>query len=161
MDLTVRVKTTGPLWQPQLASAQVRSQVAQLLTAAALEVQRTVRLRSPVGATGYLRRSWSIQPAAPTRLVSSVYTNVEYALPVELGRRAEWVPIAPLELWVRRKLGISEPAATSVAWAISTKKSRTPTPGQFFFQRSLQETLPRIQRQLFDSLGLAVVSTLR
>ena len=50
--------------------------------------------------------------------ISGVATNI-YANYVEFGTKPHWPPVAPLELWVTRKFGLSGPEAQAVAHSIA------------------------------------------
>jgi len=73
--------------------------------------QAVVRLHEKVVgytpmAFGYLRKSIMPQVlVSHNEIMGTVSTSRDYALAVELGSRPHWPPLAPLILWVKRKLG--------------------------------------------------------
>lgn len=55
---------------------------------------------------------------------------------IEFGRRPAPIPIAPLQDWVRRKLGCTDPVrARGIAFAISKAAAKTKRPGLHVFER--------------------------
>lgn len=163
MRIHFQVHTEGKLFRPQDAVAEMRREVAKALTAAAWAITREIKIAAPVGATGYLRRSFLVIPARPSdgaSMAALIVSPAEYTLPVELGRRPAWVPIPPLELWVRRKLGIPEGESRQVAFLISRKKSRERTPGKHFIEKSWEKVIPVVQAQYFTPLGATLVGVL-
>lgn len=103
-----------------------------------------VQKATPVGVTGHLRRAWFmiVRKYQVTISNPSVYLNS-----LELGRPA--APISregriSLRLWVRRVMGVPEDQADHVTFLIARKKSKKPTPGQFFIKKTLNKIWPRI-----------------
>jgi len=93
-------------------------------------------------------------------LVGRVFDPVSYALPVELGSRPHWPPIAPIALWVRRKLGISdEREARSVAFLIARKISRVGSKPRLFFKRGFDSGKGRCV-SFFHTANARIVSRL-
>lgn len=55
---------------------------------------------------GHLRNSINAETIINSdQIIGQVKTSIPYALPVETGTKPHWPPLAPLVLWVRRKLG--------------------------------------------------------
>lgn len=125
-------------------------------------IQATVIKATPVGATGNLRRGWKIDVAGTLENPQIIISNPsEYLLPTELGRKSKFVPIEPLVLWVRRKLGIKPiKKATRVAWAISIWKSKNKTPGQKFVEEAVKVALPRAARQIKQIIEIRLTTIL-
>lgn len=94
----------------------------------------------PVGVTGQLRQGVSTSLAGEdVSLVGRVFDPVAYAMPVEAGSRPHFPPIGPIQLWVRRKLGISgERESRSVAFLVARAISRRGTPAREFFKRGFE-----------------------
>jgi hypothetical protein len=79
-----------------------------------------------------------------------VGTPLAYGIVVELGRRPgkRMPPLAPIELWARRMLGLDEEEAKKAAWAIARKISIKGFKGVGMFSKSLDELTPWIQQML-------------
>jgi len=127
--------------------------VAREMTAATTEAQllllREVKERTPTGATSALRES--IHADAPLReserIMGIVGTSIAHAVPVELGTRPHFPPIAPLVDWVRAKLGITDDdEATGVAFSIARKIALRGTLAIGMFHRGLTARESDIQR---------------
>lgn len=75
----------------------------------------------PVGATGLSRQAWGTNVQRGVTAVKGTVTNpLDYALFVDKGRApGKPPPIAPIELWVRRVLGIPAPESRSVAFLVA------------------------------------------
>ncbi|MFA7254311.1 MAG: hypothetical protein WC107_07240 [Patescibacteria group bacterium] len=55
---------------------------------------------------GHLRNSIGAETiVSADQILGHIKTSIPYALPVELGSKPHWPPLAPLILWVKRKLG--------------------------------------------------------
>jgi hypothetical protein len=95
-------------WQqaPQI----VAEELTRAMWTAELLLLRGVQEATPVGATGLLRQS--ISAREPQRLgnqvIGEVGTSIAHAAPVEIGTRPHFPPIAPLQDWVERKLGVTD-----------------------------------------------------
>lgn len=92
---------------------------------------------TPVGATGHLRQAWGTTVQRGTSAVKGTISNpLDYAPGVEKGQPAGTVADPDgLELWVRRKLGISPPQSRQVAFLIGRAIYRRGTKGQFMAQK--------------------------
>ena len=62
-----------------------------------------------------------------------VATPAIYGEPVELGTRPHFPPVAPLQHWVEKKLGLSGKEAKSVAYLIARAISKRGTPARKMF----------------------------
>ncbi len=116
------------------------------INAGVLHLKGAIQPETPVGVTGALRAGvqTSITGAA-TSIVGRVFDPVSYAIPVESGSRPHFPPVAPLQLWVRRKLGISdEREVRSVAFLIARKISRVGTKPVLMFRRSFDAHRDRV-----------------
>lgn len=140
----------GPFWESGRSEARAAKGAYQALLKAGLVLQSAVVQNTPVGVAGALRRAWFLKQDR-AQLSVSVVNPMEYALAVEQGRRPAFPPLKPIELWVRRKLGIPQPAAAFVALAIARKKAHRRTPGQKFAKNTFQ----RIQGELLAILQTA------
>lgn len=121
-------------WQqaPQI----VAEELTRAMWTAELLLLRGVQEATPVGATGLLRQS--ISAREPQRLgnqvIGEVGTSIAHAAPVEIGTRPHFPPIAPLQDWVERKLGVTdEHEARGVAFAIARRIATRGTKGAAMF----------------------------
>ena len=91
---------------------------------------------TPVGVGGQLQRSWTFTPASLDNPVSTVGTNSQYLLSVELGRQPGTGISAEgqtsVALWAKRKLRLSDQEATSFAYLLSRKYKAQGRPAQGF-----------------------------
>jgi len=159
MEIRAEVRAQGALAEGQSIEG-VRRSVWVHVVRAASALQGALVAATPVGAVGALRGAWQVVYDEPT-LTARVVNNMEYALPVELGRRAKMPPVAPIQLWVERKLGLSGDEAERAAWGIAKKKAKTATPGQHFVERTWDVAMPIIEREEFgDGLTLTIIKDL-
>jgi len=95
------------------------------------------------------------------KVIGLLGSLVPYAEPVEYGSRPHWPPLAPLELWVRRKLGVPAAQVKSVAYLVARKISRVGTQGYHMFRvgtvyaervapRLIERGLRNLERSLSD-----------
>jgi len=88
-------------------------------------------------------------------IIGRISTPSIYGAAVEFGTRPHWVPIEPLKLWARRKLGDE-----SIAYAVQRKIARVGTKGAFMFKRSFNNTKGRV-RKLFANASAAMLRDLK
>lgn len=117
------------------APREIGDQVHRTVTGIALDAEGGVIQNTPVGATGHLRQSITHDiSGSGIAIVGRVYsTDVPIKVAsVEEGRApGRMPPMAPIELWVRRKLGGDRNVAFLVARAIG----RRGTKGAHMFQK--------------------------
>jgi len=88
-------------------------------------------------------------------LVGIVGTPLVYGLPVELGRKpGKMPPIAPIKLWVVRKLGVKGPEADKVAYAIAWTIGKKGTTGAHMVEQAYDKAVsgPEIEQIWADEL---------
>ena len=85
-----------------------------------------------------------------------VGTANPYAVPVEMGTRPHFPPLAPIREWVEARLGVSADEVDSVAFLIARKISREGTQGQFMFRNAFQRLTPNIEATMRSALGRVV-----
>lgn len=112
-------------------------------------IETNVVSRTPVGVSGQLRQGWSSQVRG-TPLEATFYGKVMnpivYGLPVEEGRRpGKMPPIAPIELWVIRKLGIVGADSRGVAYLVARKIGRSGTKGAFMAKKGAEASISEIK----------------
>lgn len=118
--------------------AIVNEELGKAVNGATLVFKGTIQPLSPIN-TGILRQGVQTSiTGSGTEIVGKVFDPVAYAMPVEMGSRPHFPPIAPLQLWVRRKLGITdERESRSVAFLIARAISKRGTKAAEFFKRGI------------------------
>jgi len=113
-----------------------RGEVVPAVTEASMFAEREVKDRAPTSGAGTLRDSIGALPVAISgaAITGGVGTSLTYAAAVELGSKPHWAPIAPLQDWVQRKLGLSGDEAEAAARAIQRKIGHHGTKGHFMFR---------------------------
>lgn len=99
--------------------------------------EREVKEHTPTSGAGTLRDSIGALPVTITGTAvagGGAGTSLPYAAAVELGSKPHWAPIAPLQDWVQRKLGLSGEEVEAAAQAIQFKIARRGTKGHFMFR---------------------------
>lgn len=118
------------------ASREIGDQVHRTVTGIALDAEGGVIKNTPVGATGHLRQSITHDVSGSgIAIVGRVYsTDVPVKVAsVEEGRApGRMPPMAPIELWLRRKAGIN---SRSVAFLVARAIGRRGTKGAHMFQK--------------------------
>lgn len=114
-----------------------------------LLIEREVRERTPagVGAGGGLRGS--IHSQRPRRsfdgIIGVTGTSALHAIPVEVGTKPHFPPLAPLVEWVKVKLGLSDNEAYAAARGVQRKIGRKGTEGAHMFEKGLEAAEPQIE----------------
>ena len=143
------------------SSKVIDEEFRQALNAGVLHLKGQIQPATPVGVTSHLRQGvqTSITGAA-TSLVGRVFDPVAYAMAVEGGSRPHFPPVAPLQLWVRRKLGIgNEKEARSVAFLIARAISRRGTPAVRMFRNAWDANRDRVVG-FFEAANARIVARL-
>lgn len=116
----------------------------------------TPTYRTPVD-TGDYANSWRYQLTSEGGLLYSASNPPEKAGVIEEGRRAAWIPIAPLAEWVRRKLNCPDPKrARAIAYAISKYASTHPRKGLHVLGRAHPKIAEAMQRNVERELHVAI-----
>lgn len=147
----------------QRAADFANVEIARGLQTLAMEMERRVKLLTPVGVLGEAGLRGSIHGevrGTPAR-TAVIGTSIVYGAVVEHGRRPHQArpPIAPLELWVRRKLGVPADRARGVAFAVAWKIARKGFKGAKMFQRAHDEGLGLVRR-IWDQVGERIAARL-
>jgi hypothetical protein len=144
--------TTGPLalniTVPELdetlrdiegINEDVLAEMASTMRRAVDIAEASIVQYTPVGVSGDLRRAWGTTVTRGVSMVKGVISNpLDYALWAEKGRGpGKWPPRAPIELWVRRKLGISPPESHQVAFLVARAIGRRGTKGAHMAEKGL------------------------
>lgn len=105
---------------------------------------------------GLLRASFGTEVhGTPFDMTGIVGTSLIYGLPVEMGRKpGRMPPVAPIKLWVTRKLGIKGKAADQAAYAIAWSIGKKGTKGAFMVEQAYDKAVsgPEIERIWADEL---------
>lgn len=159
MRIDAEVNLEGDVFNGAKVQEGLRKALRGHLLGAALDYQGAVEQRTPFGVTGALRRGWITELVSDSEAV--VYNTEEYALAVEEGRRpGKGIPIEPLQLWVRRVLGLTNPVEIrSVAFLISRKAKLKGLEGQFFAADTFNDMLPAMNAEL-AKVGASIIKEL-
>lgn len=147
MRVSARMTARGPLFDPQVI-AKINQAIREAIWPVGLRAQALVARRTPVGATGKLRQSISLEPfnVGPIGFGVRIFSPLVYAPPVEFGSRPHFPPIEPIEYWVRRKLRITGKTSRQVAYLVARAISRRGTRAVETFQTTYQrDVLPAVQ----------------
>lgn len=152
--------------------AEIQSMLAQVpavterhtriaITKGLMLLQREIAEATPTGANQLLRKSIIAQPVqvSESGLIGVVGTSLNYAVPVEIGTRPHFPPLAPLQDWVVAKLGIEKKRAKSVAFLIARKISKQGTKGAFMFRDTFKRLQPTINGY-FSQARQAIIAEL-
>jgi len=77
---------------------------------------------------------------------AEIYTNVNYAQPVEFGSKPHFPPIAPLSDWSRKKLGLD------LGYVIARKISQEGTPAKPFMFPALEAERSNAPKNVANSM---------
>ncbi|GJM12790.1 MAG: hypothetical protein DHS20C12_11930 [Pseudohongiella sp.] len=142
-------------WLEQASQDSITELLAGV-TQAQLLYERHAKEGTPVGVGGGAGLRGSIASSQPQVLAEGVIglvgTSLAHALPVELGTKPHFPPIAPLELWVQKKLGIESDQAKSVAWAIAKTIAKKGTKGQRMFGKAFEQTQGQMEQILTEAV---------
>jgi len=130
---------------------QARAAIDETLNHIAMRMEKEVKERTPAGVGGAAGLRGSIFGQVfkyGKKQGAVVATHQPYGEPVEYGSKPHFPPVGPLELWVRRKLGVDKDEARSVAFAIAFKISRHGTRGAFMFTQAFRDNDHWINREM-------------
>lgn len=124
------------LFKSDQARQIVREETLGLVEASTQVFRSEIVPLTPVGATGALRAGVQTDVVGDgVNVVGRVFDPVGYAVPVEAGARPHFPPVEPLQLWVRRVLGISdEKEVRSVAFLVARAISKRGTKARDMFK---------------------------
>ncbi len=121
LDVEVRVPNTA-LFRGE-GAAIARDELRSAMEWAVSDLRSAIVPATPVGVSGALRAATQTSLSGDlATLTGRVFNPLGYAAPVEHGRRpGSFPPVAPLVLWVQRKLGVAADDARSVAFLVARK----------------------------------------
>lgn len=125
----------------------VREELTGATYEAELLLEGAVKDKTPVGAFGTLRDGIAAQApeVSEAGVLGVVGTSIAHAIPVEIGTRPHFPPVAALEDWVMKKLGVPEREAHGVAFLVARKISRTGTAAVGMFHRGFNEKRANVE----------------
>jgi hypothetical protein len=165
VDLKVAVSLKGAIWEgkaPELVQAGITSAMWE----ATSFLEREVKKRTPKGVGG-----------AQGGLISTVHGEViEKGIPVVKGIIAhgsaygdvvdkgrtpgkKWPPEGVLLKWIELKLGVDEVQAKRLEFVIRRKIGKKGFPGAIMFEKTMDETWPRL-KDIFDRGGFEITRQL-
>lgn len=128
----------------------VKGPATNFIRSVAFEVLGHAQQNAPSN-FGRLRNSLTVDLKSRTGEVSAtVGSNLQYAKPIEYGSRPHFPPLAPIELWVRRKLRVPANRVRSVAFLVARKIARHGTPAQPFLGPALEQSKGFIDSAMRD-----------
>lgn len=151
--LTARVSFTGPLFATGATLAAIGRTVDAMLLRVGLFGHKRVQTRTPVGwhgaATGLRGSIFHELIGTPIRRGVLITHGKDYGDVVEVGRRpGRRPPIVPITLWVRGKLGVTDPKASrALAFYVQKKIALRGYAGHRMFARSFPAIKAEFQRE--------------
>ena len=125
---------------PRIAREEMAVSLEQALGFLEREIKENVAPPGPGGASGLLRGSvFHEMRGDPGGVAGVVGSPLNYALPVELGSKPHFPPLAPLQDWVEKKLGVDKSESRQVAFLVARKIARKGTAAQHPFEQGLSE----------------------
>jgi len=139
------------------APAIVIEEVSAGLTEGSALLEREVIERTPTSGVGNLRNSIGALPVTlgGGSISAGAATSLAYALPVELGSKPHWAPIAPLIDWVIRRLAKHGDEAQEVARMVQFKIARKGTKGHHMFRDAGEAIQPQFIAMMEKALDRA------
>jgi hypothetical protein len=133
-------------WPEAVRAARVRR-----ITEALLLLEAKIKQATPEGAGPiHLRDTIFHQVSYGEPVWGMVSTPAIYGAPVELGTRPHFPPLAPIQHWVERVIGVSGKEAKSVAYLIARKISKVGTKPR----RMFGDTMDRYRNQVIGILKM-------
>lgn len=156
----VDVETRGGVFNGATRSEVLRKAYLKHLVGAGILFQGAVEPNTPYGVSGKLQKGWSVKRDGDDAVV--VENSEEYALAVELGRQpGKGIPLEPLELWIRRVIGMTDPEEiSSFALNISRKAKYRGLEGKEFAQKTFDQVRPDLDAEL-EKIGAFIVRGLQ
>lgn len=140
--------------------SDIRQMVKRQLLLASEFYITEVKLAGPED-KGYMRGGWDAKYEDQEQLVR-IGNIAEYTYNLEKGRKpGKGIPLVPLTLWVRRKIGVKdERKARSIAFCISRKAKLKGLAAKPFVLPTLNAVLPAINNTFISPLGALLVKAL-
>lgn len=134
-----------------------QGELVPAVTEASMFAEREVKEHTPTSGAGTLRDSIGALPVSISgaRISGGVGSSLSYAAAVELGSKPHWAPLAPLQDWVERKLGLSGEEAEAAAQAIQYKIAAHGTPAAGMFAKGFAAADAFVRKLLADAVARA------
>ena len=88
-------------------------------------------------------------------IMSRILPHIKYAMPVNFGRRpGKQPPAYPIQMWARKKLGLSDDAAWGAAFAIARSIARKGTKANPFMRRAQENADPELKKLWGETLNI-------
>ncbi len=131
----------------------VIEEMTAAVTGGFLLAEREIRERTPVGAPATLKGSIAARETrvTATGVIGVVSTSIGHAVPVELGTKPHFPPVAPLADWAVSKLGVSREEAEGVGLAIARRIAAHGTEGAYMFRDGFEAVRPQVERMFRDA----------
>lgn len=128
---------------PEITAEEMRAGIWE----ASLLLERELKDAAPTGATHNLRQGISAKEpkVLANNVIGEVGTSSIHALPVELGTKPHFPPVAPIKDWVKSKLNVEASRVDSVAFLIARKISRVGTKAQPFFKATFEANKKQVE----------------
>jgi len=160
---TIEVKRKGPFWGTRKRQAVLEKELESAINEAVLRLRREIVLRTPSSKGGGILKKSIIDDVKGRglKLVGEVGTPMQYAQPVEHGRR----PNAPfpnrdnLELWVKRQFGVAGVMLKRLTFLIGQKIANRGIKAVEMFEKGARASDKFIMKR-FDHYGFQVVRKL-
>jgi len=130
--------------------SKTRAIVLREVTKAATGLHADIKSDAPVGATAGLKQTiqWNV-----TDTSADVWASKKYAPDVEKGQKpGRWPNMEDLQLWVKKKLGVSKKRLRSVTFLVARKIHDKGTEAQPFFEPNVR----RWEKRFYNNLMKAI-----
>ncbi|MBN8885908.1 MAG: hypothetical protein J0I77_09330 [Rudaea sp.] len=139
-----------------------RTRLMQAMTAVDADQVAHLKQNLPRGAAGAAGLAGSVtseEQALDDAVIGITYSQVDYAVYVELGTKPHFAPIQPLIDWVKGKMGLLDESARSVAFAIRGAIAKRGTKAQPVWQTTFAARAA-YRQQVFDAAMVAIARDL-
>jgi hypothetical protein len=157
-----------PIVVPARARQAVFGVARAYMGLAVQEIAGRVSEAAPVGVTGHLRQSFGGSPYGGQEVTGTdvstlqgrIFSSLPYAIVIDQGRTpgARRPPVAPIALWVRRKLDIHQDVQR-VAFLLARAIGRRGIAPRRFVAAGVDQALPGVEAT-FAAMGDAIARAL-
>lgn len=156
MSMSVAIDDRAVVAAFQKAPAVIDRELRKAVELGSVDFEGGVIGHTPV-AFGILRNSITHQVSGSGLAIEGRVFSSDVpvkVVSVETGRSpGRRPPMAPIEAWVNKKLGISGKAGRSVAFLIARAIGRRGTTGAGMFRKGFDTALPRVQGRVNDLMA--------
>lgn len=152
--MSIRIVADTHGLEPRMAQAPalINAGLERVVMGATIDAEGSVISHTPVGATGNERASMTHSfNGSGVSMAGRVYSSdvpIKTAS-VETGRApGRMPPLAPIELWVARKLGVPADQQHSVAFLVARAIGKRGTKGAFMFRAGAQTARESVARRM-------------